>query len=156
MPPHQPHCLRQMRVQQSLPSDKVNHVEPGTDSFTKMRSSTFKLFNALKLLDSKRAIMRTTLTVEIAIITKDKLKAQRLASMSLHRRYEVADFFEYFLHFIAKIQKNVQYSKELTLKDNHPPKPLTISPTPLPTTPTQKLSFLSPALSFSEAPQLVQ
>lgn len=112
MPPHQPHCLRQMRVQQSLPSDKVNHVEPGTDSFTKMRSGTFKLFNALKLLDSKWAIMRTTLTVEIAIITKDKLKAQRLTSMSLHRRYEVADFFEYFLHFIAKIQKNVQYSKE--------------------------------------------
>ncbi len=106
-----------MRVQQSLPSDKVNHVEPGSDSFTKMRSGTFKLFNALKLLDSKRAIVRTTLTVEIAIITKDKLKAQRLTSMSLHRRYEVADFFEYFLHFIAKIQKNVQYSKELTLID---------------------------------------
>lgn len=138
MPPHQPHCLRQMRVQQSLPSDKVNHVEPGTDSFTKMRSGTFKLFNAFKLLDSKRAIVRTTLTVEIAIITKDKFKAQRLTSMSLHRRYEVADFFEYFLHFIAKIQKNVQYSKELTLIDNHPPKPINYIPYTTPHHPTQK------------------
>ena len=74
-----------MGVEQCLAADKVGAAEALADSGPEVCGIALELFDWFKHARCQWAVVGTAFAVQVAIITENKLEAQRLGPMGTHR-----------------------------------------------------------------------